>query len=71
MTVELDHLIVRSRDKRVAAAFLADMLGLPTPVAIGPTGKQDCRRRQTETSQCTATELLSQAAHWGVQLGAR
>jgi catechol 2,3-dioxygenase-like lactoylglutathione lyase family enzyme len=36
MTVELDHLIVYSRDKRVAAAFLVDMLGLPAP---GPAGK--------------------------------
>jgi catechol 2,3-dioxygenase-like lactoylglutathione lyase family enzyme len=36
MTVELDHLIVFSRDKRVAAAFLADVLGLPAP---NPAGK--------------------------------
>jgi catechol 2,3-dioxygenase-like lactoylglutathione lyase family enzyme len=37
--VELDHLIVRSRDKRASAAFLADMLGLPPPVALGPGGR--------------------------------
>ncbi len=36
MTVELDHLIVFSRDKRIAAAFLTDMLGLPAPA---PNGK--------------------------------
>jgi hypothetical protein len=35
MTIELDHLIVYSRDKRVAAAFLADMLGLPAPQPAG------------------------------------
>jgi catechol 2,3-dioxygenase-like lactoylglutathione lyase family enzyme len=39
MPVELDHLIVQSRDKRASAAFLADMLGLPPPVAVGPGGK--------------------------------
>jgi len=35
MTVELDHLIVYSRDKRVAATFLADMLGLAPPAPAG------------------------------------
>ena len=35
MPVELDHLIVHARDKRASAAFLADMLGLPPPVAVG------------------------------------
>jgi len=39
MPVDLDHLIVRSRDKRASAAFLAEMLGLPPPSAIGPGGR--------------------------------
>ena len=39
MPVELDHLIVRSRDKRASAAFLAEMLGLPPPSAVGPGGR--------------------------------
>jgi catechol 2,3-dioxygenase-like lactoylglutathione lyase family enzyme len=39
MPVDLDHLIVRSRDKRVSAAFFAEMLGLPPPSAIGPGGR--------------------------------
>jgi hypothetical protein len=37
--VDLDHLIVRSRDKRVSATFLAEMLGLPPPTAVGPGGR--------------------------------
>src|SRR5688572_7058198 len=36
MSVQLNHTIVHSRDKREAAAFLADVLGLPAPVAFGP-----------------------------------
>lgn len=35
MTVELDHLIVYSRDKRAAATFLVEMLGLPAPAPAG------------------------------------
>jgi catechol 2,3-dioxygenase-like lactoylglutathione lyase family enzyme len=31
MTVELNHTIVAARDKVAAAAFLADLLGLPAP----------------------------------------
>ena len=36
MSVQLDHTIVLSDDKRVAASFLADVLGLPAPSAAGP-----------------------------------
>jgi catechol 2,3-dioxygenase-like lactoylglutathione lyase family enzyme len=36
MTVKLNHTIVHARDKRVAAAFLSEILGLPGPVAFGP-----------------------------------
>jgi catechol 2,3-dioxygenase-like lactoylglutathione lyase family enzyme len=36
MSVRLNHTIVHSRDKREGAAFLADVLGLPAPVAFGP-----------------------------------
>ena len=39
MPVDLDHLNVRSRDKRASAAFLAEMLGLPAPSAVGPGGR--------------------------------
>jgi catechol 2,3-dioxygenase-like lactoylglutathione lyase family enzyme len=31
MTVELNHTIVATRDKKAAATFLADLLGLPAP----------------------------------------
>ena len=36
MAVELNHTIVAARDKRVAAAFLSDLLGLPAPTPFGP-----------------------------------
>jgi len=36
MTVQLNHTIVWSRDSRAAAAFLADILGLPKPATWGP-----------------------------------
>jgi hypothetical protein len=39
MPVDLDHLIVRSRDKRASAAFLAELLGLPPPSVVGPGGR--------------------------------
>src|SRR5689334_759565 len=36
MAVQLDHTIVPARDKHESARFLADVLGLPDPVAMGP-----------------------------------
>jgi catechol 2,3-dioxygenase-like lactoylglutathione lyase family enzyme len=36
MTVQLNHTIVWSRDKRKSAAFLTEMLGLPKPTRFGP-----------------------------------
>jgi len=36
MTVELNHTIVAARDKWAAARSLAEILGLPEPVAAGP-----------------------------------
>ncbi|MFE5868535.1 VOC family protein [Streptomyces roseifaciens] len=36
MSVELNHTIVRSRDKREAAAFLANILGLEVGPDMGP-----------------------------------
>lgn len=36
MTVKLNHTIVAARDKRRSATFLAELLGLPAPVAFGP-----------------------------------
>jgi catechol 2,3-dioxygenase-like lactoylglutathione lyase family enzyme len=36
MSIELNHTIVYSRDKRASADFLADLFGLPGPVAWGP-----------------------------------
>jgi catechol 2,3-dioxygenase-like lactoylglutathione lyase family enzyme len=36
MTIELNHTIVYSRDKRESSDFLAGILGLPSPVAWGP-----------------------------------
>ena len=36
MTVQLNHTIVPARDKRVSAAFLAEILGLGSPTPFGP-----------------------------------
>jgi catechol 2,3-dioxygenase-like lactoylglutathione lyase family enzyme len=36
MPVQLNHTIVPAKDKRESAAFLADLLGLPTPTEFGP-----------------------------------
>jgi catechol 2,3-dioxygenase-like lactoylglutathione lyase family enzyme len=36
MSVELNHTIVRVRDKREAASFLAEILGLPPATTFGP-----------------------------------
>lgn len=36
MAVDFNHTIIGSRDKRVAASFLADVLGLPEPTPFGP-----------------------------------
>ena len=36
MAVELNHTIVAARDKRAAATFLTDLLGLPAPTSFGP-----------------------------------
>jgi catechol 2,3-dioxygenase-like lactoylglutathione lyase family enzyme len=35
MSVRLDHTIVHAHDKQAAATFLAELLGLPPPVANG------------------------------------
>jgi catechol 2,3-dioxygenase-like lactoylglutathione lyase family enzyme len=36
MAVKLNHTLVASRDKRRSADFLAELLGLPSPVPFGP-----------------------------------
>ena len=36
MSVSLNHTIVHSRDKRVSAKFLVDILGLQEPTTFGP-----------------------------------
>jgi catechol 2,3-dioxygenase-like lactoylglutathione lyase family enzyme len=36
MAIELNHTIVHARDKRESADFLAEIMGLPAPVAFGP-----------------------------------
>ena len=36
MSVQLNHTIVHARDKRRSAVFLAELLGLPSPVPYGP-----------------------------------
>jgi catechol 2,3-dioxygenase-like lactoylglutathione lyase family enzyme len=36
MTVKLNHTIVSARDKHASATFLAEILGLPAPVPVGP-----------------------------------
>jgi catechol 2,3-dioxygenase-like lactoylglutathione lyase family enzyme len=36
MTVQLNHTIVRVRDKKESATFVAELLGLDEPTAFGP-----------------------------------
>lgn len=36
MAVQLNHTIVASRDKKLSAAFLAEIFGLPAPAPFGP-----------------------------------
>lgn len=36
MPIELNHTIVAARDRRAAARFVADVLGLPEPTSFGP-----------------------------------
>jgi catechol 2,3-dioxygenase-like lactoylglutathione lyase family enzyme len=36
MPVALNHTIVRAKDSQASASFLAEILGLPTPVQFGP-----------------------------------
>jgi catechol 2,3-dioxygenase-like lactoylglutathione lyase family enzyme len=36
MTIQLNHTIVRVRDKQESAAFFTEILGLPEPTAYGP-----------------------------------
>jgi catechol 2,3-dioxygenase-like lactoylglutathione lyase family enzyme len=36
MTVQLNHTIVRARDKHASARFLAGILGLPVGAEVGP-----------------------------------
>ena len=36
MPAQLNHTIVRSRDKRESATFVSEILGLPAPVPFGP-----------------------------------
>ena len=36
MTIKPNHTIVYARDKQASSAFLAELLGLPAPVAFGP-----------------------------------
>jgi len=36
MPIQLNHTIVRERDKQESAAFLTDILGLPAPTTYGP-----------------------------------
>jgi len=36
MAVEFNHTIIRARDSKTSATFLAEVLGLPAPVTFGP-----------------------------------
>ena len=36
MTAQLNHTIIRCRDKTVSAPFLAEILGRPAPTPVGP-----------------------------------
>jgi hypothetical protein len=54
MSVQLNHTIVFSRDKRASAAFLREILGLPPATQFGPF----------LAVQITNVELSRWAAEW-------
>jgi len=60
MTVQLNHTIVWSRDKRKSAAFLTEMLGLPKPTRFGPFLVVDVAINETLDFHGTDDESASQ-----------
>ncbi|MDP3559470.1 MAG: VOC family protein [Legionellaceae bacterium] len=36
MAIQFNHTIIAARDRKLSAAFLAEVLGLPTPTSFGP-----------------------------------
>lgn len=68
MAVKLNHTIVAARDKIESATFLAEMLGLPAPVAAGPFSAVqigdtmlDFRDRESEYATQHYAFLVSEA----------
>ncbi len=36
MAIEFNHTIIAARDHKLSANFLAEILGLPSPLLLGP-----------------------------------
>ena len=60
MTIELNHTIVWSRDKRASSDFLTTLFGLPNPVAWGPFLTVEVTNRVTLDYHDTDGEVDSQ-----------
>ena len=60
MGVELNHTIVRVRDKRESAQFLAEILGLDAPCRSARSGRADRQQRLPRTSPTTTDRSAAQ-----------
>ncbi len=60
MTVKLNHTIVWCRDNALSATFLAEMLGLPAPVAWGPFEEVEVANDVILAYHSTDDDIVSQ-----------
>ncbi len=59
MNVELNHTIVRARDKKKSAAFLSEILGLPVGAPTGPFLPIETGNRVTLDFMTVAPETIT------------
>lgn len=60
MAIELNHTIVASKDKKSAARFVAEVLGLPEPGSFGPFAVVELHNGVSLDFMDTADEITSQ-----------
>jgi hypothetical protein len=69
VSVQLNHTIVRVRDKRESATFLAEILGLPEPTPSGPFLVVEVANDVLSTSPTTTVRhIRSTMPSWSVSL---
>ena len=67
MSVQLNHTIVWCRNKQASAIFLAELLGLPTPIRFGPSLVVELGNRVSLDFHQTDDEITSQ--HYAFLVG--